>query len=356
MIRYQVRSKELIDLVNEIKYKRLIISPYFQRNLVWRNIHKVDFIKTILMGLPFPQIFIAKGSIDLETMKTTSCIVDGQQRMSTITEYVNSLFPVDGKYFKDLPPEKMEEILKYQVPIIDLDINNDSNEIKEIFQRLNRTFYSLNSVEKLATEYASSDFMLFAKHLTGEITFDDEESDSSLSVDPTIPQEFIDWASTNKVNYFKKLIVEGPVFTPYEISRQTHLMYTLNLLATYMGGIYTRNELVNRYLNDHKESFPERNETLLAFEETAKFISSLELEKDSYWYNKANMFSLFIYILSKKEFINEKYKNAIKEKLEEFASNAPDDYRISAKEGVNNRKERLLRNDYINKMLNEIIS
>ena len=47
MIRYQVRSKELIDLVNEIKSKRLIMSPYFQRNLVWRVIHKVDFIKTI---------------------------------------------------------------------------------------------------------------------------------------------------------------------------------------------------------------------------------------------------------------------------------------------------------------------
>ena len=77
MIKYQVRSKELIDLVNDIKNKRLIMSPYFQRNLVWRQLHKVDFIKTIILGYPFPQIFIAKGAIDLENMLTTSCIVDG---------------------------------------------------------------------------------------------------------------------------------------------------------------------------------------------------------------------------------------------------------------------------------------
>ncbi|WP_432328677.1 DUF262 domain-containing protein [Mucilaginibacter sp. P25] len=88
MIKYQVRSKELIDVVNEIKSRRLIMSPYFQRNLVWRQIHKIDFIKTILLGYPFPQIFIAKGSIDLNTMSTTSCIVDGQQRMNAIIEYV----------------------------------------------------------------------------------------------------------------------------------------------------------------------------------------------------------------------------------------------------------------------------
>ncbi len=96
MTKYQVRSRELIDLVNEIRSKRLIMSPYFQRNLVWRLVHKVDFIKTILLGYPFPQIFIARGNIDLETMTTTSCIVDGQQRMNSISEYLKDQFKVDN--------------------------------------------------------------------------------------------------------------------------------------------------------------------------------------------------------------------------------------------------------------------
>lgn len=353
MIRYQVRSKELIDLVNEIKSKRLIMSPYFQRNLVWRYIHKVDFIKTILMGLPFPQIFIAKGSIDLETMTTTSCIVDGQQRMSTIVDYVTSKVSVDGKYFNQLEPEIREQILKYQIPIIDLDINNEAPEIKEIFQRLNRTFYSLNTIEKLSSEYASSEFMLFAKHLTGEIVFrSDEEEEPPLFIDPTIPQDFIDWANSNEVTYFRKLIVEGHVFTPYEISRQTHLMYALNLLATHLGGFYARNELATRYLDEYKEVLECKDDLLINYENTAKFILSLGLSDTSYWFNKANMFSLFSYLSKNQELIASANIEAVKDKLDLFEANTPDDYQLAAKEAVNNRQQRLLRNSYIEKILN----
>jgi Protein of unknown function DUF262 len=347
MIRYQVRSKELIDLVNEIKSKRLIISPFFQRNLVWRELHKVDFIKTILMGLPFPQIFIAKGSIDLETMTTTSCIVDGQQRMSTIVEYVSSKLYVDGKLFNELAPEIRESVLKYQVPIIDLDINNEDPEIKEVFKRLNRTFYSLNTIEKLSTEYASSEFMLFAKHLTDEISFDEDDDTSHLSVDPTIPKDFIEWAKQNQVVYFRKLFVEGNIFTPYEIKRQIPLMYALNLIATKIGGFYARNELAARYLDQYKEGLDEKNEILATFEKTAKFIIDMNFERGSYWLNKANMFSLFAYLANNEKYLTDQNVSLIKKTFIESEKTVPEDYQFAAKEAVNNRQERLLRNAYI---------
>lgn len=349
MIRYQVRSKELIDLVNEIKSKRLIMSPYFQRHLVWRLVHKVDFIKTILMGLPFPQIFIAKGSIDLESMTTTSCIVDGQQRMSAIVDYVSGIFKVDNKGFKELAPEKQEEFLKYQIPIIDLDLYNEAPEIKEIFQRLNRTFYALNAIERLSTEYASSEFMLFAKHITGEIKLqaDEDEDESPLSVDPTIPTDFIEWAKEVDAPFFKKLIVEGNVFTPYEISRQIHLMYALNLLATYIGDIYTRNDLVTTYLDEYKDSLDDKNKILEKFEHTSQIILDMKLSKNSYWFNKANMFTLFT-------LINKKNANQIpsdlKVRLTEFESQIPAEYQIAAKEGVNNKKERITRQEHLERL------
>lgn len=78
MIDYRVRSISLLSLRNELKAERLVPDAYFQRNLVWREIHKKEFIKTILLGLPFPQIFISKGKVDVDTMSTISCIVDGQ--------------------------------------------------------------------------------------------------------------------------------------------------------------------------------------------------------------------------------------------------------------------------------------
>lgn len=352
MIRYQVRSKELIDLVNEVKSKRLIMSPYFQRNLVWRDVHKVDFVKTILMGLPFPQIFIAKGSIDLENMTTTSCIVDGQQRMNTIVEFTTNRLQVDSQFFKDLDPSIQEEILKYQIPIIDLDLETDDPIVREMFKRLNRTFYSLNSIEKLSTEYSASEFMLFAKHLTDEIIFEADDEDILL-VDPTIPNDFIEWAKINDAEYFKKLIVEGDIFSHYELSRQTHLMYVLNLLATSIDGVYTRNDLAIRYLDDYKECLETKDEIIKRFDLTAKLILDLNLNSSSYWFNKANMFTLFLYFNGRNKTLDQDDLDIIKHKLIEFEANIPPDYQIAAKEGVNNKKERLIRKEHIEILLHE---
>jgi hypothetical protein len=50
MIKYAVRSRQLIDIVGDIKRNKIVVSPYFQRNLVWRLIHKQDFIKTNIVN------------------------------------------------------------------------------------------------------------------------------------------------------------------------------------------------------------------------------------------------------------------------------------------------------------------
>lgn len=354
MTKYQVRSKELIDLVNEIKNRRLIISPYFQRNLVWRQIHKVDFIKTILLGYPFPQIFIAKGNIDLETMTTTSCIVDGQQRMSSIFEFIGDKYKVDDLYFSDFSPEVKEKFLKYQIPIIDLDIDNEDPEIIEIFQRLNRTFYALSTVEKLATEYASSEFMLFAKSMCKEIDFQDDDLIEfevlPLQLDPNIPPSFIDWALQNKSKHFQKLILEKKIFTSYQLTRQVHLMFTLNVIATIFSDYFNRNDFTTRYLDEHAESFHEKEDIFIKLENSAKKILDLKLKEKSYWYNKANIFSLTCLFAKNPSILNIDSKE-IKDKLSIFENDVPEEYRIAAKEGVNNKKERLIRESYLKALL-----
>jgi uncharacterized protein with ParB-like and HNH nuclease domain len=354
MIKYQVRSKELIDVYNEIKSRRLIMSPYFQRNLVWRQIHKIDFIKTILLGYPFPQIFIAKGTIDLNNMSTTSCIVDGQQRMNAILEFIRGDFKVDNNYFIDLEPSDRELFLKYQIPIIDLDINNDDPEIIEIFQRLNRTFYSLSAIEKLSTEYAPSEFMLLAKLLTNEIKFnitEEEEEEYPLQFDPTIPASFIDWSKNINIKYYNKLIIEEAIFTPYELARQVHLMFTLNVLATLTSDFYNRNEFVTRYLEEYSENYSIKNEALDLIERAANKILKLKFKKKSYWLNKANIFSILCFFAKNIDAIENLDEKAIKDNLERFEQVLPPDYRLAAKEAVNNKRERLLRNYYLNQVI-----
>ncbi len=163
MIDYRVRSVSLLNLVNDVKKGRLIPDAYFQRNLVWRDIHNKDFIKTILLGYPFPQIFISKGKIDVASMSTVSCIVDGQQRTNAIIKYIDNEFDVDGKYFQDLTETEKSDFLKYEIAVIELDLENDDPKVQEIFQRINRTSNSLTIIEKMASEYSTSEFMLVAK-------------------------------------------------------------------------------------------------------------------------------------------------------------------------------------------------
>src|SRR3954469_16424817 len=137
-LKYTVRSREIVDLVSAMRTSRLTLSPYFQRNLVWRDAHKRDFIDTILKGYPFPQIFLARGPINVETMEASQAVVDGQQRLNAIREFISGKLDVDGKAFKDLPIKDREEFLKYEVPVIDFDLNVGDPRLKEVFHRLNR--------------------------------------------------------------------------------------------------------------------------------------------------------------------------------------------------------------------------
>lgn len=348
MIRYAVRSRQIVDLLGDIKRGNLILSPFFQRNLVWRDGHKQDFIDTILKGYPFPQIFISKGTIDVTSMVSTSCIVDGQQRMSTIRQFVENRLVVNGRTFEDLEISEREDFLKYEVAVIDLDLRDDDPQVVEVFKRLNRTFYALSTIEKFSTEYASSEFMLVAKFLCGEILRQayEENADSNIK-DPNITTEFRNWAALGKVTEFQNMLLDGKIFSPYETSRMVHLMYTLNLMATFLFDFYNRNDKAKQFLDDYAENFDNKDELVNKFEHGALLFNRMKFAKGSSWLTKSNSFSLFLVIVRNINAIESLGPKQTKERLIAFEANLPKDYEIAAKEGVNNRKERETRNAWI---------
>ena len=344
MIRYNVRSRQIIDLIGDIRRNRLVLSPYFQRNLVWRDIHKKDFIDTILRGYPFPQIFIAKGPIDVEKMINTSCIVDGQQRMSTIMQFVDDKFSYEGTEFSSMSVGERENFLKYEVAVIDLDLDENDPLLFEIFKRLNRTYYSLSQVERLATEFSSSEFMLTAKLFTRQLLdrslASDDEDVPTFTFDPNIPSGFTDWSRDVDVAEFQRFIINERIFTPYELSRMVHLMFVLNLMATYIGGFYNRNDLAKTYLEQFNERFERKDDVAETFEQVASIFNNLDLDDRSMWYNKSNVFTLFCILARSPNVRRLASSNALKEKLQFFSDDTPSEYALAAREGVNNKKER----------------
>lgn len=361
MIKYNVRSRQLVDIINDIKQKKIILSPYFQRKMVWRTIHKVDFIKTILLGYPFPEIFLAKGDLNIEEMTSTSCVVDGQQRLNSINQFISGEYEVDDKKYLDLSTAEKENFLKYEIAIIELDMKHNDQQIREIFKRLNRTYYSLSNIEKLSSEFSPSEFMLVAKLLAKELDFNESESsdldyDRELEFDPNIPIEFIDWASRQKVKNINKLIVYSSVFSPYELSRQVHLNFALNILGVIVNGGYFNRNIKRETLEVHANDLPGKDVVVEKLDNVARKILKLKLKKNSYWYNKANMFSLLLVFYERYDDIINIPEGKIKSKLEEFERNVPDEYQRAAKEAVNNRQERLIRKQYINDLFSSIIS
>lgn len=353
MSKYKVQSITLLDLVNDVRAGKLVPDAYFQRNLVWREIHKKDFIQTILLGYPFPPMFFSRGKIDVESMTATSCIVDGQQRTNAITEFVDSKFTVNGRLFKDLEATEKETLLKFEIAVVMLDLPNDSPDVLEIFKRLNRTANSLTTIERLASEYSATEFMYVARLLANDLDLnppqDVEEEDWKL--DPNLPPELIEWAKTKQPSSFEELISRLYVFSDREIARKVHLMYLLNIMSTVLGGFFNRNEKTTTLLDDYKDSFPEKDFVYDLVCVALATVTSLQIESHSFWSMKANFFSLVVAIAKRVE-ANQKIDSvATRSALMEFAAKPDAEYALAAREAVNNKKERQIRHQRIAALL-----
>ena len=125
-------------------------------------------------------------------------------------------------------------------------------------------------------------------------------------------------------------------------------MYTLNLMTTYLcSDIYNRNDKVWEYAEINANSFDEKTDLVNLFNNVAKIFLGFKFRKGSFWLKKANFFSLFLVLCNNYEKISN--LEELKAKLENFKPST--EYSISAKEGVNNAKERRVRDSEITKLL-----
>ncbi|MFW2566456.1 DUF262 domain-containing protein [Aliarcobacter butzleri] len=87
------KTYSINDFLTWKSNKELELSPKFQRNKVWNQSVKSYLIDTILRGMPIPPIFITQ-KIDLNTQKTLREVIDGQQRLTAITQFRNNEFKI----------------------------------------------------------------------------------------------------------------------------------------------------------------------------------------------------------------------------------------------------------------------
>lgn len=87
------------ELLNMYRDDELQLQPDFQRFFRWNDYQKSRFIESILLGIPIPSIFVARGDNGIWD------VVDGLQRLSTILEFVGILKGNNGEI---LPPLSLQ--------------------------------------------------------------------------------------------------------------------------------------------------------------------------------------------------------------------------------------------------------
>ncbi|MGN8345261.1 DUF262 domain-containing protein [Pseudomonas sp. SMV71] len=245
---YEV-SLQTIAWFNRLKSDdSLQISPKFQRRAVWMDKERSLLMDTILSNLPFPEVYM-QVQTDTDTGQQQHIVVDGQQRITSILQFIDNSFPLPindnwkGQYFRDLNIGQKELFWDYKIVVRFLRKTND-DEIRNIFTRLNTNNIVLNDQELRNARYTGR-FKQLAERL----------ADNS---------------------YFQSI----GLFTARDVRRMLDIEYVSELLLRQVYGITNKKDMLELAYMEYDDEFPMEIEHENAFNSTIGLIKTL-LDKDN---------------------------------------------------------------------------
>lgn len=220
------------DLLNWYKSEEIELNPWYQRRSVWKSTQQSYLINTLLEKKPVPAIYV-RHAIDMEKEKSIREVVDGQQRIRAILDFIEDKYtvrhPADGKRkkYSQLSIDQKRDFLSTALSVGYLLGANDADVI-DIFGRINSVSKTLNAQEKLNAKYS------------GEY------------------KQFCQETASDYVSFWR----DRNIFTATNISRMEEVRFvadvTLNLLKGIQDFTPTHLEAVYR---EFDEEFPQYEET-----------------------------------------------------------------------------------------------
>lgn len=130
---------------------------------------------TILSNIPMPKVFLSTQIVDRATIRT---VIDGQQRINAIIDFLNDEFclgaPYEGEYaeltFSQLPKKVQDDFLAYRIDYNEVQAISQE-EIREIYSRVNKYSFPLNQQELRKADYPGQ-FLNLAEKLSGHSFFE----------------------------------------------------------------------------------------------------------------------------------------------------------------------------------------
>ncbi len=322
-IKPSVTNPTIADLYEKIDNNRLALAPDFQRKFVWTHEHQEAFLDTILNGYPFPEIYVCRGETDTKKLRTTQKVIDGQQRLTTIRNYIENSFKKPLKLitrFDKLDEEMREEFLSYQVVVRDIG-KVEEDLVREIFRRINLTKFKLEDIEIHNAIYDGR-FIQIAKQLSEEIELK---------------------------NY--------GIFYESELTRMADVHFFLSVMATIeRDGYFPRDKEIEKCVAEFNEEFPNSHKNKSLILKAMSLIKSFDLELDSIWFRKSCFFTMVVELCWAQElpeniaellkYFNDKVIVSKEEKESDFGK-----FYHAMYSGTNDRKARVMRSELFKKYI-----
>lgn len=141
-------TKDVATLLQLESSGQMKLQPEFQREGVWPKAAKSYLIDSILNSRPIPPIYMQRVT-SVQTGRTEYAVIDGQQRLRAVKEYLDDKFPLSelgensvatsykGKKFSALPLELQQRLWNFDFVVQELSGYSESD-IRDIFARMNK--------------------------------------------------------------------------------------------------------------------------------------------------------------------------------------------------------------------------
>lgn len=275
---------EIETLVNRIKNEDMDLQPDFQRGEIWTKQKKQKLIDSILRGWKIPPIHVIHNH---DT--AVDEVLDGQQRLVTIRDFFNNEISIDGNiqpedarmkgldglYYKDLPKDMQRRLRQYSIVVIRLTEYNPE-EPAELFYRLNQPM-SLTSAEQ------RNAYIGVTRDQIRELT-----------------NKFMDLGA-------------GKESIGFSNSRMAYDEVISKFCYTIETGTLKKKITSNDISNQYRQAIPFSDRCILVADKTLeKFMECVRGWEDyKLVFNKATLFSWFVYICKNLTLDNQKMKSII---------------------------------------------
>ena len=268
----------------------LVMKPPFQRNPVWTYPQKSYLIDSILNGFPIPEIYMQEF-VD-ENGNQNHVLIDGQQRIRACLEFIEGGYEIDeespswaGMKFDNLSAEGKKKIFAYTF-IVRLLPDMPDEEIRGIFQRLNKNVVALNAQELRHATYWGP----FIKTME-EIA------------------NYTYWSTSG-------------IFTPLNVRRMMDIEYISELAVAVLHGHQNKKETLDRYYQEYEVEFESKDELINTFQHVLYEIEHLFPDlKNTRWRKKTDFYSLFVYLSDKVSLfpLSHDIRTKVRSKLNKFS-------------------------------------